>query len=49
MPRPALVCRKRSHKVDAPKENLEYLVENDKTGAKAAHKTSLTEENKVKG
>jgi hypothetical protein len=28
----------KSHKVDASKENPEYLVESDKTGAKAAHK-----------
>lgn len=28
----------RRHKVKASKENPEYLVESDKTGAKAAHK-----------
>lgn len=28
----------KAHKVDASKENPEYLVESDKTGAKAAHK-----------
>jgi len=35
-----------SQKVDASKENLEYLVESDKTGAKAAHKPGSLKKNK---
>ncbi len=36
----------KSHKVDASKENPEYLVEGDKTGAKAAHKPGSLKKNK---
>ena len=36
----------KSHKVDASKENPEYLVESDETGAKAAHKAGSLKKTK---